>query len=267
MGKMHFYRLVQVFIAAIMVMAGVTGCSLIPDQIDVTKNWSASKFYSEAKKSLGEGDYEEAIRYYELLEARYPFGKYAQQAQIEVAYAYYKYDEPDSALAAADRFIKLYPRHPNIDYVYYLKGLVNFNAGKDLLSRYLPQDPTQRDPGNARAAFDDFSLLIRKYPQSIYAKDARQRMIFLRNNLAEYEVHVARYYMRRNAYVAASNRAKYVVENYQKTTAVPKALALMARAYKHMGLDDLSNDALRVLQLNYPDDPAIAAIQSLPSVQ
>lgn len=267
MGKMHFYRLVQVFIAAAIVMAGMTACSLIPEQIDVTKNWSASKFYSEAKRALAEGDYEEAIQYYEQLEARYPFGKYAQQSQIEVAYAYYKYDEPDSALAAADRFIKLYPRHPNIDYVFYLKGLVNFNAGKDLLSRYLPQDPTQRDPGTARAAFDDFSILIRKYPQSKYVKDARQRMIFLRNNLAEYEVHVAKYYMRRNAYVAASNRAKYVVENYQQTTAVPKALAIMARAYKYLGLNDLSNDALRVLQLNYPDHPEIAAIQSLPSVQ
>ena len=233
-------------------LGATSGCSLIPDQIDTTQNWSASKFYSEAKKSLSEGDYEEAIKYYELLESRFPFGKFAQQAQVEIAYAYYKYDEPESALAAADRFIKLHPRHPHVDYLYYLKGLVNFNAGKDLISKYIPQDPTQRDPGAARAAFDDFAILVRKYPQSKYSSDARQRMLFLRNNLAEYEIHVANYYMRRDAYIAAANRAKYVVENYQKTTAVPKALIIMAKAYKLMGLQDLSDDATRVLKLNYP---------------
>lgn len=245
-------------------LGATSGCSLIPDQIDETENWSASKFYSEAKSALTSGDYEGAIKYYELLESRFPFGKYAQQAQVEIAYAYYRYDEPASALAAADRFIKLHPRHPHVDYLYYLKGLVNFNAGKDLISKYIPQDPTQRDPGAARASFDDFSTLVRKYPNSKYSADARQRMLFLRNNLAEYEIHVANYYMRRDAYIAAANRAKYVVENYQKTTAVPKALSIMARAYKLMGLQDLSDDTLRVLKLNFPNDPSVAAIQAMP---
>ena len=244
-------------------LGATSGCSLIPDQIDTTENWSASKFYSEAKKSLSEGDFEEAIKYYELLESRFPFGKYAQQAQVEIAYAYYKYDEPESALAAADRFIKLHPRHPHVDYLYYLKGLVNFNAGKDLISKYVPQDPTQRDPGAARASFEDFSILVRKYPNSKYSTDARQRMLFLRNNLAEYEIHVANYYMRRDAYIAAANRAKYVVENYQKTTAIPKALSIMARAYKLMGLQDLSDDTVRVLKLNFPNHPDLAVIQAM----
>ena len=234
-----------------------SGCSLLPDQIDTTKNWSASKFYSEAKGALTGGDYEGAIQYYEMLEARFPFGKYAQQAQVEIAYAYYKYDEPASALAAADRFIKLHPRHPHVDYLYYLKGLVNFNAGKDLISKYIPQDPTQRDPGAARAAFEDFSILVRKYPNSKYSVDARQRMLFLRNNLAEYEIHVANYYMNRDAYIAAVNRAKYVVENFQKTAAIPKALAIMVKAYKLMGLQDLSDDAMRVLKLNFPNHAAL----------
>ena len=246
----------------IMISLFLSGCSLIPDQIDTTKDWSASKFYSEAKKSLSEGDFEEAIKYYEQLEARFPFGKYAQQAQVEIAYAYYKYDEPESALIAADRFIKLHPRHPHVDYLYYLKGLVNFNAGKDLISKYIPQDPTQRDPGAARSSFDDFAVLIRKFPSSKYSEDARQRMLFLRNNLAEYEIHVARYYMKRQAYLAASNRAKYVVENYQKTTAVPKALAIMTNAYQAIGLDDLSKDAMRVLMKNYPDYQDGAAAQA-----
>lgn len=243
-------RIFGLIIAASLILSG---CSLIPKQIDITKNWSASKFYSEGKRALSEGDFEEAIKFYEKLEARFPFGKYAQQSQIEIAYAYYKFDEPESALIAADRFIKLHPRHPNVDYLYYLKGLVNFNAGKDLISRYIPQDPTQRDPGAARNSFDDFSVLVRKYPESKYAADARQRMLFLRNNLAEYEVHVARYYMKREAYLAASNRAKYVVENYQKTTAVPKALTIMAKAYQAIELDDLSKDAMRVLEKNYPN--------------
>ncbi len=242
----------------------LSGCSLIPDQIDQTKNWSASKFYSEGKKALSEGDFEEAIKFYEQLEARFPFGKYAQQAQVEIAYAYYKFDEPESSLIAADRFIKLHPRHPNVDYLYYLKGLVNFNAGRDLISRYIPQDPTQRDPGAARTSFDDFSVLVRKYPDSKYAADARQRMLYLRNNLAEYEIHVARYYMKREAYLAASNRAKYVVENYQKTTAIPKALMVMSKAYQAIGLDDLSKDAMRVLNKNYPnyqDNGAITKVE------
>lgn len=243
-------RIFGLIIAASLILSG---CSLIPKQIDVTKDWSASKFYSEGKRALSDGDFEEAIQYYEQLEARFPFGKYAQQAQVEIAYAYYKFDEPESALIAADRFIKLHPRHPNVDYLYYLKGLVNFNAGKDLVSKYIPQDPTQRDPGAARASFDDFSILVRKYPESKYSEDARQRMLFLRNNLAEYEIHVARYYMKREAYLAASNRAKYVVENYQKTTAVPKALYLMSKAYKAIGLDDLAKDAKRVLDKNYPN--------------
>lgn len=246
---------------------GISGCSslgnLLPKQVDETKNWSASKLYSEAKKSLSSGEYEDAIKYYETLEARYPFGRYAQQAQIEIAFAYYKADEPESAIAAADRFIKLHPRHPSVDYVYYLKGLVNFNAGKDLVSKYLPQDPTQRDPGAARQSFQDFAALLKQFPDSKYAKDARQRMIFLRNNLAAYEVHVARYYMKRKAYVAAANRAKYVVENYERTTSVPNALNIMVVAYDHLGLSKLSQDAMRVLETNYPKDPALAKAKQL----
>jgi len=259
---MRYLRLI--FITGL--IAFLTGCGslngLFPDQVDQTKNWSASKFYSEAKKALGEGDYELAVQYYETLEARYPFGRFAQQAQIETAYAYYKAAEPESSLAASDRFIKLHPRHPNIDYVYYLKGLANFDAGKDIVSTYLPQDPTQRDPGAARQSFQDFGELLRRFPESKYAKDARQRMIFLRNNLAAYEIHVARYYMKRKAYIAAANRAKYVVENFQRTTAVPNALNVMVVAYSQLGLKKLSGDAMRILAANYPEHPAYQKAQN-----
>ncbi|RCX29867.1 outer membrane protein assembly factor BamD [Thioalbus denitrificans] len=235
------------------------GCSLLPDKIDETKDWSADRLYSEAKSALDEGDYENAIRFYELLEARFPFGRYAQQAQLEIIYAYYKYDESASAVAAADRFIKLHPRHPNVDYAYYMKGLANFNMGRGLIERYLPRDESQRDPGAARQSFQDFSDLVLRFPDSKYAADARQRMLFLRNNLAQYELNVADYYMRRGAYVAAANRARYVVENYPRTPATPDALAMLARAYRAMDMDDLAADALRVLKLNYPEHPALRA--------
>jgi len=257
--KMRLYQLCS----GILLVLLTAGCGLLPEQIDETKDWSANKFYSEAKAALTEGDYETAIKHFETLQARYPYGRYAQQAQMEIVYAYYKYDEPESAIAAADRFIRLHPRHPHVDYVYYLKGLVNFERERGLIDRYLPQDPTQRDPGAARQSFLDFSELVRQFPDSKYAADAVQRMRYLRNNLAQYEVNVADYYMRRGAYVAAANRAKYVVENYPRTPANASALGIMAKAYKILKLEDLSDDALRVLKLNYPDHPAIAEVQNL----
>jgi outer membrane protein assembly factor BamD len=234
-----------------------SGCAWLPEQIDETKDWSANRLYSEAKEKLDEKNYEKAIEYFEILEARYPFGRYAQQAALEIAYAYYKYDEPDLAIAAADRFIKIYPRHPNIDYAWYIKGLTNYNRGKTLVDRFLPQDPSERDTATMRAAYDDFDQLVKFYPNSIYAPDAAQRMVYLRNNMAEYEIHVADYYIRRKAYVAVANRGEYVIENFQRTPAVPDALIYMARAYHTLGLDDLADDAIRVLSLNYPDRPEI----------
>lgn len=232
------------------------GCSLLPDQIDETKDWSAQKLYSEAKSALSEGDWEQAIDYYEKLEARYPFGRYAQQALLESAYAYYKFDEPDSAISAVDRFIKTYPRHPNLDYAYYLRGLVNFTRGDTFMDRILPRDPSERDAGTAKQAFLDFGELVKRFPESRYAKDAGQRMVFLRNNLAQYEMHVADYYMRRGAYVAAANRAKLVIESYQGTPAVPEALVTLVQAYRKLGMDDLAADTERVLKLNYPERAA-----------
>jgi outer membrane protein assembly factor BamD len=238
-----------------------TGCSLLPEQIDETKDWSANQLYSEAKQKLAEQNYEKAIEYFELLEARYPFGRYAQQAQLEIAYAYYKYEEPDFAIAAADRFIKIYPRHSNVDYAWYIKGLTNYNRGKTFVDKFLPQDPSERDTYTMRAAYDDFDQLVKSYPNSIYAKDAAQRMIYLRNNMAEYEIHVADYYMRRQAHIAATNRGKYVIENYQRTPSVPTALVIMVRAYRELGAADLEAASMRVLRLNYPDSPEIALLE------
>jgi len=241
----------------VLILAGLLGgCGLLPEQIDETKDWSAQRLYSEAKEAMNDADWEKAIDLFEKLEARYPFGRYAQQALLESAYAYYKFDEPESATAAVDRFLKTYPRHPHTDYAYYLRGLVNFNRGDTLVDRFLPRDPAERDAGAARQAFFDFGELVKQFPDSRYAQDAGQRMVFLRGNLARYEMHVADYYMRRGAYVAAANRAKQVIESYQGTPAVPEALEVLVRAYRKLGLEDLAADAERVLQLNYPERAA-----------
>ncbi len=253
-------RLTSLILAALLLVSG--GCSLLPDQVDKTKDWSANQLYSAAKDELTQKNYEQAIKYFESLESRYPFGKFAQQAQLEIAYAYYKFDEPDLALAAADRFIKIYPRHQNVDYAWYLKGLVNYSRGKSVVDRLLPQDPTERDTVTMRTAYDDFNQLLQRYPDSIYARDAAQRMIYLRNSMAEYELHVADYYMRRKAYVAVVNRCKYVIENFQRTPSVPNALVYMVRAYRILGADDMAADALKVLRLNYPQSPDLALLDA-----
>ena len=237
------------------VLALFTGCASWVADEDETKNWSARKLYSEAKSSLNTKDYEQAIAYYETLEARFPFGRFAQQAQLETAYAYYKFEEPDSAIAAADRFIKLNPRHPHVDYAYYLKGLSNFNRGKSLVNRIIKRPPSEIDPGPHEQAFKDFSTLVQRFPDSGYAPDARQRMIYLRNVLADYELNVADFYLRRGAYVAAANRCKYMIEHYQGAQSMPRALSMLAEAYTKLGMTDLAEDTQRVLQHNFPQQP------------
>lgn len=241
----------------------VSGCAFWKKEEDKTRDWSAERLYEEAKLNMGNGDYETAIDFYQKLESRFPFGTLAQQAQLDIAYAYYKFDEPASAIAAADRFIKLHPRHPNVDYAYYLKGLVHFKQGRSFLDRFFPRDMSLRDPGAVRESFDAFSELVRRFPDSKYAEDASQRMVYLKNMLAQNEIHIANYYMRRGAYVAAANRARHVVENFQRTPAVPEALAVMAKAYTVMGLDELAADSVRVLRLNYPNYDGISEIDAL----
>lgn len=231
----------------------LSACGLLPEQIDETKAWSASKLYTSAKEAVNDANYERAIQLFEKLEARYPYGPYAQQAQLEVAYAYYKDNEPISAIAACDRFIKLHPSHPHVDYAYYLKGLANFLEDQGLLARFGDQDMSERDPRAAREAYEAFKELVDRFPNSKYTDDAAARMRYLVNALAAHEVHVARYYFKRGAYVAAVNRGKYVVEHYQRTPAVEEAMGIMARSYGKLGLDDLRDDTLRVLKLNFPN--------------
>lgn len=227
------------------------------DTVDEYVDWTSEKFRTEAKAAVDGGNYEKAIKLYEALESRYPFGESSAQTQLDVAYAYYKNGDPEGAIAAADRFIKINPRNQGVDYAYYLKGLVNYNRGIGFLDRFLPTDTSQRDPGNARDAYNNFAELIRRYPGSKYVADARLRMIALKNNMAMYEVHVARYYMKRKAYVAAANRASYVIEKFQRTPAVPYALQVMQEAYTQLDMKDLANDVTRVYEQNYPDGPPV----------
>lgn len=239
----------------------LTGCGIFGKEIDPTEGWSAARLYEEASSELDAGSYERAIDLYEKLEARYPFGRYAMQSQLDVAYAHYRADEPEEAIAAADRFIKLYPQNPYVDYAYYLKGIVNYNRSVGFLDRYIPTDPSQRDPGAALDAFSDFGILVERFPDSRYTEDARQRMLFLRNNLAKHEVNVARYYMRRGAYLAAANRANYVIERFQRTSAVESALVVLIDAYQALGKTAMAADVQRVLEVNrqagrfIPDEP------------
>lgn len=235
-----------------------SGCSWLGgEEEDETRDWSANKLYDRARAAMAEESFTTALGYYEKLEARYPFGQFAQQALLESAYAYYKDDSPEEAIAAADRFIKLYPRHPNVDYAYYIKGLANFNRNFGFFQRYIPTDREQRDQAAAIQAFNDFSELVKLFPDSKYAEDSKQRMVYLRNSVAEYDVHVGRYYIKRGAYLAAVNRGRNVVENYPKTSAVPDALAVMLVGYTLLDMSRQAEDTKRVIELNYPEHPVL----------
>jgi outer membrane protein assembly factor BamD len=240
-------------IAALFLATLFTGCGLLPEVKDETAGWSANKLYSEAKQAMGDSSYDKAIQYFEKLESRYPYGRFAQQAQIDIAYAYWKSNETASALAACDRFIKLHPNHPSVDYVYYLRGLINFNEDLGIMGQISQQDMTERDPKGARDAFDSFRDLVTRFPDSKYTPDALLRMKYLVNALASLEVHVARYYMKRNAYVAAVNRAQYALQAYPEAPATEEALFIIVKAYDEMGMNDLRDDAERVMRKNYPN--------------
>ncbi len=230
------------------------GCSMLSgSQADETVGWSAQKLYGEAKDAMSSREWGKAIKYLEKLEARYPYGRFAQQAQLEVAYAYWKDNERASAIAATDRFIKLYPDHPNVDYAFYLKGLINFNENQGLFTRFADSDLSDRDQKASREAFEAFRELVRRFPKSKYADDGAARMRYLLNALAQYEVHVARYYMRRGAYVAAANRAQTALKSYPQAPATEEAIFIMVKAYDALGMNDLRDDADRVMRKNFPE--------------
>ncbi len=238
---------------AFFILILLNGCSIFgaPTELDETKNWNADRIYSDASQKVRDRNFDKALKYFRIIETRYPHGKYATQAQLETAYVYYKKNAPGSCIAAAERFIKLHPNHPNIDYAYYIRGLASFKE-RGLVEKATQQEVNDRDPATMKNSFQALKELVTRYPDSKYAKDATLRMTYLVNALAGHEMHVARYYMKRGAYLAAVNRCKFVLENYPESTSNEEALVVMISAYESMGMQDLKEDAMRVLKSNYP---------------
>ncbi len=238
-------------LVAIVLSLALTACSSREER-DAGR--SAEELYAEAKASLDGRSFQTAIDRYRRLTTLYPFGRHAEQAQLDVAYALQQARRPEDALTTLDRFIRTYPTHPNIDYAWYLKGLVHYGEAMGMLRTLFPGQVVDRDQESARLAFQDFQELIQRYPQSRYVADARQRMVFLRNVLAEYEITVGEYYFRRQAYIASIGRARYVIENYSGAPANVNALDLLERSYRKMDLPELAADTRRILELNYADE-------------
>lgn len=249
-------------IVALLVAATMLAGACAGRDRDRTADWSAERLYDEAKRAMDGADFEQAIEYFEILEARYPFGDYALQAQLDIAYAYYRFGEDESALSATDRFLRLHPTHEAAAYAYYLRGLVRYNMGRTFLNNVWPRDLAQADQRRLRRAFDDFRTVVQQYPDSDYAEDAHQRLVFLRNEMARHEYEVAEFYFRRSAYTATVNRIDYLVAHYDQAPIMPEALALQIRAYEAMDMDDRADEVRRVLANNWPDHPALAEVES-----
>lgn len=216
-------------------------------------------FYERIQTSLNASNWTVAISNLQLLESQFPFGKYAEQGQLELIYAQYKSGDYESSIASADRFIRLHPQHPNVDYAFYVKGLSEISQTGGFFDSFLPTDSSMRDIGEARGAFTTLTELLSRFPESPYAADARKRLVSLRNRLARAEIHVANYYFTRGAYLAAANRGRFVVENFQQSPAVPDGLAVMAQAYYLLGMKELADNSVEVLVANYPEHPSLVS--------
>ena len=217
---------------------------------DETAGYSAKELYEEAQANINAAEFQSAVKNLESLEARYPFDPYAKQAQLEIAYAYYKFEELDQAKSAVDRFARLHPRDPHMDYVYYLKGLIDFNRGQGLLDAWFPRQPSRHDPAVLEQAFSNFSTLVSRYPDSIYAGDAYQRMIYLRNQMAEKEIQIAEFYIERKSWLSSAKRAKAVITKYPNTIWTKRALEIMLLSYQKLELTELAADTQKIIDYN-----------------
>jgi outer membrane protein assembly factor BamD len=248
--QFNLSALLLVALAATILLAGCAGSDGQKDDTDI---WPETKLYSEGTDKLNDGDFAKCGKYFDKLEARFPFGPYSQQAQINAAYCYWKAQEQAQALVAIDRFIKLHQGSPNLDYAYYLKGLITFNDDLGWLGKFTGQDLSERDPQAAKDAFESFKVVVERFPDSKYAPDSLDRMRYIVNSLAEADVIVARYYYQRGAYLASANRAQLVIRDYDRAPAVEEAIYILYKSYDKLGMTDLSNDTLRVFKLNFPD--------------
>lgn len=238
-----------------LLIAALAGCGIFGQggEVDRTAKMTPDEIYAEAKDEMASGRYGEAVKLLGKLESRFPFGAWAQQAQLDTAFSYYKDGERTQALITIERFIRLYPTSEQLDYAYYLKGLVNFNENQGIMSSFGMQDLSERDSKAAREAFEAFRQVITRFPQSKYVEDSRDRMRYLVNAMAGSEVHIARYYYTRGAYIAAINRAQGVIQQYQTTPAVEEALFILMQGYDKLEMPEQRADAERVLRLNFPN--------------
>ncbi len=250
------------FMLLILSLSLTTGCSWLgwgdEEQTEEDSAGLTEKdFYERIQTSLNASNWSVAISNLQLLESQFPFGKYAEQGQLELIYAQYKSGDYESSIASADRFIRLHPQHPNVDYAFYVKGLSEISQTGGFFDSFLPTDSSMRDIGEARGAFTTLTELLSRFPESPYAADARKRLVSLRNRLARAEIHVANYYFTRGAYLAAANRGRFVVENFQQSPAVPDGLAVMAQAYYLLEMKELADNSVEVLVANYPEHPSL----------
>jgi outer membrane protein assembly factor BamD len=238
-------------------VVSMSACSMFKSKGDTIDTMPVAALYDNAYSSLQNADYSAATKAYQRLIARFPSGEYNEQAQLDLAYSQYKDNQPDDALSTVNRFIKTYPSQKHVDYAYYLRGLINFDRTGSVIERFIPRagSSARRDQGYNLQAFDDFSELSRRFPDSAYTADARQRMIFLRNVLAQYEINVAEFYLRNKAYIAAADRSQYVIEHYQQAPQAGDALAILTRSYLALDQKAQADQARQVLALNYPDHP------------
>ncbi|GAB5380282.1 MAG: outer membrane protein assembly factor BamD [Aliiglaciecola sp.] len=244
------------FFKIALLLSAVTlyGCSTSPDEDDaLLANRSESALYEQAQQSMAQGNFNVASNILGALDSRFPFGPHSHQVQLDLIYSYYKIGKADEALATIDRFVRLNPNHSDVDYALYMRGLTNMDSDKNLFQELVGMDRSDRDPSRSREAFDDFRRLINKFPNSKYAADSKKRMVYIKNRLAKYEIAIARFYMRREAFVAAANRGRYVLEYYPDSTEIQQALEIMVECYDQLDLTDLKNNALKTLRLNFPD--------------
>lgn len=249
----HQPQLAKVLLLGLLTLV-LSSCSAFKEKEDpnATSGFSANKLFQDARASLKAQNYQAAIKQYEQLEAKYPLGRFAQQSLLEQAFAYYKFDEPDTALDTIDRYMRIYPRSPRMDYALYLRGLVNFGRGGSIIDKIFPRNFSDLDGVRQKEAFHDFSTLLTRHAGSPYSADAKKRMRYLKNTLGDTEVNVAKYYMKRGAYLAAYNRADYAIKHHQGTPSVVEALQVKICAARRLGKAGLADDTMRIIKLNFP---------------
>ena len=241
------------YILLIMTFSGCSSLGSIFEEKDPTVGLTASQLYSQGKEFLDAADFNNAIKLFEILEARYPFGKYSTQAMLDISYAYYASNQKDEAIIEINRFIRLYPNHPNVSYAYYLRALSNFDKDANIISRFFGHDPSRYDVTDLKNSFNDFTTVVNRFPDSKYADDSINRLRYIKNQIARNELYIAKYYDKRSANIAAIERVKFMLENYGGTPSSEEGLVILVKNYNDLKLYDLAYDSARVLKKNFPD--------------